>query len=264
VIRRIHFSFVSLSLIGLVCGCVDKVASIDHDARHTGIVQYQQGNYAVAAGSFKVAVKTEPRDYKSYFYMGASYEQMQMFHESISAYKSAWQVIDLSWQGQHDAEFRGRILDGLAACIARSGEANSELDLLEKQAKEQQKAEPYYLMAKVYRYSRDADSAIDRYNHAATLEPNNYPIIKEMGLYLESLGQAKAAESALKQAYSMDMNDEQVNSALRRLGVVPGPAVKEQGQLAGPTIPQGPLPDLAPKTTQSRDRSAVIDSGHEQ
>jgi Tfp pilus assembly protein PilF len=248
---------VSALFVLAVCGCMQKVANIDRDARKTGIVQYQQGNYAVAAGSFKSAVHTEPRDYKSYYYMGASYEQMQMIHEAISAYKSAWQVIDLSWQGQHDPEFRARILDAVASVVAKSDERHAELDLLENQAKDQQKAEPYYVLAKIYRYSRDADSAINYYNRAFLLEPENFTVAKEMGLYLEQLGQTRAAEMALRQAYSLNMRDEQVAGALRRLGVVPGPGVKDQRDLAGPAIPQGPLPDLTPQTTQFRNRPDV-------
>jgi hypothetical protein len=38
--------------------------------------------------------------------------------------------------------------------------------------------------------------------------------------------------------------DEQVVGALRQLGVVPGPSLKEQGELAQPLVPKGPIPPL--------------------
>jgi hypothetical protein len=42
----------------------------------------------------------------------------------------------------------------------------------------------------------------------------------------------------------MNSQDQEVAAALRRVGTVPGPALKEQKQLAQPPIPQGPIPPL--------------------
>jgi hypothetical protein len=42
----------------------------------------------------------------------------------------------------------------------------------------------------------------------------------------------------------MNPGDQEIASALSRLGTVPGPALKEQNELAKPPIPRGPIPPL--------------------
>ncbi len=60
--------------------------------------------------------------------------------------------------------------------------------------------------------------------------PKDFTLLKEYGLYLEQLGQNQKAETVLRQAYSRDSQDDQVNAALRRVGVVPGPSVRTESQ----------------------------------
>ena len=69
-----------------------------------------------------------------------------------------------------------------------------ELNFVEQNAKNGQSAELYWLLAKIYRNRGDADLALDAYNRAALIEPKNFYIQKDHGLYLEQLGQAKRAE----------------------------------------------------------------------
>ena len=77
------------------------------------------------------------------------------------------------------------------------------------------------MLGKVYRYSQDPDSAIDAYNKGLLLDPNNFDIAKDYGLYLASLGQNQRAAPVLRQAYGLDKSDKQVNDALQQLGVLP-------------------------------------------
>ena len=57
-------------------------------------------------------------------------------------------------------------------------------------------------------------------------------------------GQKQRAEAALRRAYAIKQDDEQVNLALRRVGVIPGPALKREQDLVHPPLPHGPLPEL--------------------
>src|SRR5204862_8200198 len=84
----------------------------------------------------------------------------------------------------------------------------------------------------------------DACNRAAKLDPNSFYITKEYGLYLERLGQKPQATPLLKRAYAMNPQDEQLAQALRRLGIVPGPSLKDQSALAKPVLPPGPLPPV--------------------
>ena len=63
------------TLLLAASGCVTpEVVNYEKDARKTGLKEYQEGNYASAAGSFKNAIRSEPRDYKAYYWLGASYQ----------------------------------------------------------------------------------------------------------------------------------------------------------------------------------------------
>jgi hypothetical protein len=80
-----------------------------------------------------------------------------------------------------------------------------------------------------------------------TQNPASFDIAKDAGLYLVQIEQKPRAEAALRKAYRLKDTDEAVNNALRRLGVVPGPALKEENELRKPLIPRGPLPEAFPE-----------------
>ena len=60
------------------------------------------------------------------------------------------------------------------------------------------------------------------------------------------------AEAALRRAYKLFDSDPDVNDALRGLGVIPGPSLKDADQLQKPALPSGPIPDYL-----NRDRPAL-------
>ena len=79
---------------------------------------------------------------------------------------------------------------------------------------------------------------------AALHDPSDFYIAKDYGLYLEELGQTETADVQLRRAYQMNSKDPEIVAALRRIGTVPGPGLKDKKELARPAIPQGPLPEL--------------------
>ncbi len=243
------------------CSVRPEVVNYEKDARKTGLKEYSEGNYASAAGSFKAAARSEPRDYKAYYWMGASYQAMKSYEQAITSYKSALDVMPLSNDGRRDTETRYKIFDGLAFAIANSPTRHVELDQYEQKNKANATAEGYFVLAKVYRWSQDPDSSIENYNRAILLDPNNDLMTREYGLYLAELGQTAKAESTLRRAYSLNSHDQEVALALRRLGVVPGPGVKEQRELAQPLLPRGPLPDLGPQTSNPSASSKAQPAG---
>jgi hypothetical protein len=56
------------------------------------------------------------------------------------------------------------------------------------------------------------------------------------------LNQTARARQVLWQAGAIDQQDREVASALRQLGVVPGPSLQDKSDLAKPVIPVGPIP----------------------
>ena len=208
--------------------------------RDTGIRQYNAGEYADAAGTFKNATRQDPRDYQSYAYLGDSYQQMGQQQQAIQAYKASLDTAKRTHQGREDHAFRARTLEGLAGAIVKSGEV--EIDAAQSAATNSANGDGYFLMAKIHRNRGDGDSALDAYNRAALLGPKDFFVHKDYGLFLEQIGQKQQAEKTLRKAYSLNSKDADVVAALRRIGVVPGPRLYEQNALAKPAVPKGPIP----------------------
>jgi Tfp pilus assembly protein PilF len=244
-IYRVPFSLLAGLLVGcaLAAGCADAI-TFSKDARVQGIKLYGDQNYADAAGAFQSAIRQQPRDYINYYDLGRCYDQMGQWHEAIAAYRNGWEVSLNTEAGQNDNKFRARVIDALAGSIARSDTRDLETATAVQKAHERQSGDDYLLLAKVYAYRGDADSAIDCYSQAAMIAPGRFDIAKEYGLYLEKLNQEQRAKVELRRAYALNGGDAEVNAALRRVGIVPGPGLDEPGALAKPIIPEGPIPSV--------------------
>jgi len=224
-------------------GCADQI-TYSKDSRERGMMLMQQKEYADAAGAFRNGVRQNPTDYEAYFYLGQANDAMNQRHDAIAAYHTCLDVMARTLAGRDDIAFRQNVLNALAQSIAKCDGRDAEVDALEQKARGRSVAEDYFLLGKIYAFRGDADSAIDAYNRAAKLDPSSFYITKEYGLYLERMGQNAPALPLLKRAYAMNTNDTQLAQALRRLGWVPGPSLKDENALAKPLLPQGPIPEV--------------------
>lgn len=224
-------------------GCADMV-TYSQDSRREGIELYNRQAYADSAGAFRNAVRQNPRDYRSYYYLGAAHEQMGQFQQAIASYKTSYQVINTTMEGKQDPEFRVRALNGLASAIARSDTRDIELNAVENRVRTRSEPDDHYLLGKIYALRGDADNAIESFTKAVTFQPENFHFAKEAGLYLDSIGQTNRAIPFLRRAYSLNVDDAQVSAALRKHNVIPGPGLNDESQLARPIVPKGPLPEL--------------------
>ena len=238
---------VCVGMAGVVGGCGASSEMIINRApsqRAEGIRQYEEGNYADAAGSFKQAVRSDPRDYKSQFYLAQSYEQMRQHQQAIQAYKASLDAQPRTLAGKEDKAQRLATIKALAGVIAKTDANNAETNLVEQAAKNGKQTQDWLLLANIHRNRGDADSALDAYNRAALADPKDFDVVKAYGLYLEQVGQQQRASPTLKKAYTLNQRDEQVNNALRRMNIVPGPGLKEERALVKPPLPEGPLPEV--------------------
>jgi Tfp pilus assembly protein PilF len=210
--------------------------------REQGVAQYQKADYINASSSFKEALRQEPGDYTSRYYLGECFDKMGQPQRAIEEYRTTLNVMTKSLEGKGDVAVRGKVLEALSEAIAHEPDRTGDLALIERQ--QPRSPENAVLLARIYRYSGDADMALTRYAEAQDIEPSNPLIAKEYGLYLEQLGQKKRADAQLRHAYAMNTRDEEVAAALRRLGVVPGPSLKTEEQLEKPFVPLGPLPEV--------------------
>jgi Tfp pilus assembly protein PilF len=207
-------------------GCAD-VITYANKSRDHGMMLYREGAYGDAAGAFRNAVKQDPRQYISHYYLALCYDQMGQHHMAYSQYRTALDVMDRSMAGKVDHETRPRIINSYAESIVRHDAGDVELSTLTRNAEAGRRAQEWVVLAKVYRIRGDADLAIDSYRRAVHWDAQDFAVRKEFGLYLIDLNQTKDAEYYLRQAYRINSDDEQLLAGLRQIGLVP---VKEKGQ----------------------------------
>jgi Tfp pilus assembly protein PilF len=211
--------FLALAVTAMLLGstgCVD-TTSYQYWATEKGMEQFKAGDYATAAGSFQDALRHEPRDYVAEYYLAASHDALKLHQQAVGEYKGALAVMITTSQGRRDTKFRYVIIDALAQSIARGDDVDSQIAELKTKAKV---AEDYYVLAKVYQYAQDADSALTNYEKATMLDPKNAKYAEDYGLYLDRIGQTGKAQQELLTAQSLGADDPQITSALQRMGSV--------------------------------------------
>ena len=231
------------SLLLTLSGCAGAFTPVE-DPQEAGLRLYAEKNYPESAGAFRNALKEDPRDYTSRYLLAVSLDAMGAYHESIESYKTTLDTMQLTLKGRTDVDFRLKVVDGLAVTVAKSDPHDTQINTIESQAKTTQRAEDYFLLAKIYKYRGDPDMAMENYQHALLLDGRSFAILKEYGLYLEQLKQKPRAIATLEQAYRLKADDQQVTDALRRMGIIPGPSIKDENQLALPLVPRGPIPPV--------------------
>jgi Tfp pilus assembly protein PilF len=235
----------------VLSGC-SEMFTYSQQSREQGLKYMELGQYPEAQGAFRDAVRQSPSDYRSYYYLGVLYDRDKQYANAITNFKTALQTQNIHIQGRDDIPFKLLIINGLAKTLAKSDNRDAEVGNLERQAASSATGDEYFVLAKVYAERGDADSAITAYAKAADQAPRKVYIVKDQGLYLEKVGQKAAAEQALRRAYRLNDTDQDVIAALRRLGVIPGPALKEETELVRPPLPRGPLPEVMPNGRPSQ------------
>ena len=216
--------FITLSTLLLTeFGCAGSESlTYAKDASRQGMSLYQDGDYVDASAAFNSATRQNPRDYPSYYYLGACYQAMGSTQQAISAYRSCLNIMPMTLDGKRDLNLRYKTMDALAMMIAKSATCNEETASMEKKCAGKASVDDQWMLAKIYRYSGDADAAVEAYNKAVLVDPSRFEITKEAGLYEAVLGQNDRAAFTLKKAYAVRTDDAQVNAALRKLGIVTG------------------------------------------
>jgi Tfp pilus assembly protein PilF len=221
-------------------GCSD-VITYSKESRATGLQLYDQQNYTDASGAFRNAIQQNPADYRSHYYLASCYAKNKAYNQAIQQYQTCLLIMPTSLEGKLDRPFRLKCLDGLAESLAATGDAQAETEAVSQGATSPEK---YFLLAKVERKLGDADAAVQAYHQAAMLDPNDFDVAKEYALYLMKLQDVQHADPELRHAYTLNDKDDQINAALREIGVIPGPGLKPESDLAKPLIPEGPIPTV--------------------
>lgn len=208
-----------LAFLLISTGCTE-VLTYANKSRDEGLRLYNDHYYADAAGAFRNAVRQNPRDYQSEYYLGLCYNELKQHHQAFATFRASLDVMTQLGPNFVDPGFRQVVLDAYGASVARHDENESEITALTKRAAGSSSGEEWFVLAKAFRLRGDADRAIDAYTRAARVAGDNFYIRKEFGLYLlDPLAQNKEAEYWLKMANKLQPYDEQVNAGLAKLGV---------------------------------------------
>jgi Flp pilus assembly protein TadD len=230
-------TFLSIALT--LSGCGEMTVNT-LQSRNAGIKQYSEGEYAEASSTFRLALRGNPADYPSHYYLGASLAKMGSYEQAIEQYKTTLDLMNVDLVGQGDHPFRMQAINSLAEAIVASKDA----DIKSITLKNSPPAENQFLIAKVTRGEGDADAALEAYTEASLLAPKDFDIAKDYGLYLVQLNQNDRARKELHRAYMLNSKDAEVAMALRQVGVVPGPSLKDENDVVRPIIPLGPIPEV--------------------
>ena len=241
---RIHKALTVAGIAALmaVTGC-GELFTYGKQSRARGLDFMQSNQQDAAVGAFRDAVRQNPRDYQSYHYLGVLYDQQKQYSNAIGSFKTSLDVQNVTEEGRDDVAFKLTTIDAFAKTLAKADTRDVEINALEARSAQSTSGDVHFVLARLYAERGDADSAMSAYAKAAQKSPDLFYVAKEQGLYLERLGLKSDATAALTRAYRLNDQDVDVGQALRRLGVVPGPALKEEGALARPLLPKGPIPN---------------------
>lgn len=230
---------IAVTLAG--CAGLSDMAADSTQSREAGNQYYNSGRYADAVGAFTNATRKDPRDFRAQYGLACSYDQLQHYQQALQQYETTLDVMTRTLAGRESPDFRAKVIDSLASCIARSG-TTQEIAALRTKAPTDTTGEAYYILAKAYAYKGDADSALDAYNRGALAAPGNFHLAKDYGLYLQKLGQNQKAATELTRAYRLRQDDAQVNAGLRQMGITPGPNLLQNEGFKIPLLSNVVLP----------------------
>ncbi|HTW94924.1 MAG TPA: tetratricopeptide repeat protein [Tepidisphaeraceae bacterium] len=215
-IRSARHLILSAGLLGslLLMGCGTDMLTYSHDYQHEGLKEYNNGDYVDAIGAFTAASKQDPADYQTQYWLGQCYEQTGAYTHAVLSYRLCLTLIQQSPRGRMDVQTHTEAFDDLANLIGRNDNAEAEIDSLTSEASTTKSAEDYHLLGRIFTIRGDPDSALDNYRHAIILDPDNFALNKEFGLYLLKMNQTQEAQQVLQHAHDLNPDDSEVNQSL--------------------------------------------------
>lgn len=167
----------TLIAVGTLAGCASMLSYSD-DSRAQGIRDLRANQYDEAAGAFSDAVRQNPRDYQSHYYLGVLYDRKKEYTNALAHFKTSLDVQPVTTEGLHDEAFRIKTLTAQADTMAKVIGNDAAINDLEAKAGASTTGEESYQLGRIYAGRGDADSAITAYNRAASQAPDKFYIVK--------------------------------------------------------------------------------------
>jgi tetratricopeptide (TPR) repeat protein len=219
---------------------------------YRGLAEYRTGRAAEAERSFNAAVRANPKDAVSLFYVGQiAYERKDM-DASIAALNratlldsriaSAWQLLTSAYlrraatakvEAKADADYLSAVRAGENLTRLRPDAESSTLyaqaligakqyaraaTVLERAASERDaKGVTYYLLGFAYSRAQNFPKAVQALERAAQLTPEDASVYRELGYAYEIQKQYPQALAAYQKGAQLDPNDTYFKESVERL-----------------------------------------------
>lgn len=222
---------VLMGLLGLMLigGCYNPAVEKFHSRK-----AMDKGDYTTAEQKLNGVVENDPSDWEGHYLLGLACLGQNRPVEAQSHLELALAVRDRS-----ETE-TPKILDALARALEQQEQYDQLYAFLDAQIARYEGWEDYARKARFLAKANDIDGAALAYRQAAYFSRNETEdIYIELAEFYEGLGDYDKAIQALKWAYYINDERADLPNRFRKLGVVPGPTLKEQPpqpEYAGATI----------------------------
>jgi tetratricopeptide (TPR) repeat protein len=107
-------TWISLAALAItVAGCGEMV-TYSKQSRDRGAEYYKAGQYTEAEGAFRDAVRQNPRDFRSHYYLGQLAEKRGQYTAAVTSYRKSLAVQPLSLDAEESGPFRHQTIVDLA------------------------------------------------------------------------------------------------------------------------------------------------------
>lgn len=201
----------------LATGCYNPPVEKFHSRK-----SIEAGDYMAAEQRLLVVVQKNPADWEGHYLLGQTYLGQDRPIEAQSQLELALAVKDRS------REHTPKILDALAHSLEMQQSYDQLYAFLDAQIARYEGWEDYARKARFLAKANDIDGAALAYRQAAYFSRNaTEAIYLEIATFYENLGDYDKAIQALKWAYYINDEHAQIPDRFRKLGIVPGPTLKE-------------------------------------
>ncbi|MBX2852621.1 MAG: hypothetical protein KTR15_12855 [Phycisphaeraceae bacterium] len=213
----------------LTTGCYNPAVEKFHSRK-----AMDAGDYHTAEQKLIGVVDNDPSDWEGHYLLGLAYLGQGRPVEAQSQLELALAVKDRS------ATQTPKILDALARSLEQQQLYDQLYAFLDAQIERYEGWEDYARKARFLAKANDIDGAVLAYRQAAYFSRNETEAIYiELAEFYEGLGDYPKAVQALKWAYYINDENPSIPDRFRKLGVVPGPTLKEappQPEYAGASL----------------------------
>ena len=205
---------IALLLIALVlCGCG---ARPTETIRTKGDLYFDHGDYSAAAREYGEITERYPGDWQAQYMLGRCKLKLNEPGEA----RAALEVAHTRRPGNSD------IVDALAEAMYREGDKAQLFKFLKERADSEGTVRAWLRLGRYAAELGDPDSAATAFDTAIKVDGGHStePYL-QAAAFSQQIGDIEGAVRRLRQAYTINPEDQQVVQRLRDLGEVPGPTI---------------------------------------